>query len=369
MNFKKILIYILTSFTLFGIFFKVGPIQLFTQASGTDPYYLVGNFGGSDEWNINSTTYPLQRLGVTSKYQWVGVLEINREFKIRDSDGGWDWTKGWSAVSNAGSRSDGVISQSSANIKVNNTFRFLVEFDNSNDSIYVGLYFEQAPTTFVNQDRFRLWVDRGGYESANALVSIQYGNTVSDTTVIYSPSGFVERSLDYYYAYFDLPLFSEITQFRIVRLSEKRGTIWTRSPIVTWNTTNHANRVLFVNDNGNINDVGSHSLTFGAIQSTFNRESNFLAKVLEGYLTCSDDSILNGYGEFTQMRSTYFFDGSTLKTIIGQYVEDGSLTDYTDGASYTTNRGLRVVNAYDKYVALAKAANQAFNDITRKPNP
>lgn len=328
-------------------------------ASGTTPYYLVGNFAG-ESWNLGGTSYPLT-LESGTIYKWTGQLSQGTEFKVRDSSGSWEWVKGWGNVLNVGAKESGTISDASGNIKVNSTYIFDVRFDSSNDDIKIDLgNINPASLDGVNGSRMRIWLDRGVYmQSGNEIIGLQFGSSISNTTEIITPSGYVERSANYFYAYYDIPILTVNTSIRVLRLSSTEG-IYNTSSTLVWSNSDY-NKTLAITG-----WEGSNLVTRAIPDDQSNIKNTFLAKVLEGYLTCSN-STANGFGGFAQVRGTYFFfsEGTGgVRTILGETLGAVTLTDYAYGSNYNSNRGTGIqVNALHKYNALALAAGVAIGDI------
>jgi len=335
----------LTAVAAIGIKHSENPIEYTPEASSYP--VLVGSF---NSWNSTNMDYPLE-LESGTIYSWTGILAIDAQFKI-NIDGNSSNYKGFTYLENTGCRTDSVlvVATTDDNIKVATSYKFVIKYDTSNTTISSTIYHTSASNEGVTGNTMRIWLDRGAYETEGngVLVSIQYGSTIADTSDIITPSGWVERSGGYFFAYFDIPIQNAGTLFRAVRLSEKRGTIWNKSASLTWSVGDNS-KVLYV---GGSVPADNATLTTGIIDDSISVKSSFAAIVLEGYLSCSD-SVVNGAGAFEQMNSTFFMKADGLTWKLDSYLDTQDVTDYAWYSNYTAARGDGIqVDAYEKYVAL-----------------
>ena len=83
-------------------------------------------------------------------------------------------------------------------------------------------------------------------------------------------------------------------------------------------------------------------------------DAGFAAKALGGIHTCSSSAV-NGYKAFDNYNSTFVKDGENWKTVGN--MSDYTLNDYVDGDTSYSGTTSRVINAYDKYVAVEALAS------------
>jgi hypothetical protein len=331
------------------------------DAEAQTNFYLVGE--KMNGWNLTNRDYPLNLVSGTT-YRWTGVLALNEEFKINTNDT-WSGVKGWSNHADSGCRNDGTFAYGDGgNIRVAESYKFEINYNSSDSQITSNVFHVQASTNGINANRMRIWLDRGVYEADDALVCIQYGATINNQSDIISPSGWEVRSDDYWYAYFDIPILSAGQQFRVVRLSDKKGKVWTWSSTFSW-VAGANSKVFYVGNDWS-------TLTNGIISDDVTTNAEwFLPKVLEGYLTCSSSSV-NGYGAFNQMKLTFFTkaDGTTSKITPGITLGSRTCWDYSGvGTSgYSSDKGTGVqVNALVKYNKMATLSSVAPGSISSPP--
>ena len=307
-------------------------------------YYLVGSFNG---WSLASESHELVSIGGT-EYQWIGVLAVNDEFKL-NTNNDWGGVIGYSGLS-GGCKSDNTFTDNGGNIKVAASYEFKITYNTAGSVFSATINWDDASTTGINNSKMRVWLDRGVYEAAGALVCLQYGSLVSNTTRIVAPSGWVENSgvaAGFYYAYFDIPVLTAGQYLRVARLSANRGTLWNVSGTHTW----------AVGDNSKVFYVGNDwsTLSNGIVADTVTTPvGNFLKLVLEGYLTCSS-SATNGYDAFEQMELSFFKKADTTWKISGDLATI-SIWDYSGkGTSgYSSDKGTgTTVDGWTKFSALS----------------
>ncbi len=261
-------------------------------------YSLVGSMT-TPGWDLSNHTYELVSIGGT-EYQWIGVLEAGAEFKL-NTNNEWSGVKGYSDLMNGGCKADGTLSNNGGNIKVETSYEFKITYNTTESVFSAQLNWEDASKTGVNNAKMRVWLNRGVYEVDGALVCLQYGASVDNTTRIVAPTGWVENSgvgSGFFYAYFDIPVLTAGQYLRVARLSANRGKLWNVSTTHKWG----------VGDNNKVFYVGNDwsTLSNGIVPDDVTTPvGDFLKRVLEGYLTCSS-SAANGYNAFPQMELTFF---------------------------------------------------------------
>lgn len=295
-------------------------------------YYLVGSFNG---WSLDSESHELVSIGGT-EYQWIGVLALNAEFKL-NTNNDWGGAKGYSDLT-GGCKSDGtlVAAGDNNNIKVATSYEFKITYNTTGSVFSAQLNWEDASKTGVNNNKMRVWLNRGVYERDGALVCLQYGTSVGDTTRIVAPTGWVENSgvgSGFFYAYFDIPVLSAGQFLRVARLSADRGKLWNVSTTHTW----------VVGDNSKVFYVGDDwsTLSNGIVPDTVTTPvGDFLKLVLEGYLTCSS-SAANGYNAFPQMELTFFKKADKTTWKISGELSSINIWDYsgTGTSGYGSDKG------------------------------
>jgi len=205
----------------------------------------------------------------------------------------------------------------------------------------------------IDSSRVRLWVDRGdnyGYPGYAVL-------NVDD--VLIKPSGYVNKHDGYYYAYYDVVLSSILgKEIKFHKLSDDYATLWNTSATVTYASGD--NSALFVIGNGSTNTLVKGQSVTGSV---FN---SFVAKVLEGYLTCSSSED-NGHGAFDAL-DTFLIPGDGLDdlVLVGALADAPDIIDYAGvgETGYADPRGTGVaVDPLQKYLALQDMASNG--DWTR----
>lgn len=206
----------------------------------------------------------------------------------------------------------------------------------------------------IDQSRTRIWLDRGHYNTGDATVVLEIV-----TGSKYTPSGYVQAlNSGIWYAYYDV-LVSEITakDFKFHKYqSADPNALWNSTTTLNYTTGDSAYlfKVPATDDGQPTDDTLTKGSVVGRIKNTF------LAKVLEGYLTCST-SLDNGYEAFANMKSNFI-------PLTGEFWDmEGNLsginiTDYagTGASQYSSPRGTGVsVDAQLKYDALRTYYNLA----------
>jgi hypothetical protein len=208
-------------------------------------------------------------------------------------------------------------------------------------------------TAGIDSTRTRIWLYRGHYGTDDAIVVLN----IDDTW--YSPSGYVHAwdvgdSHHHYLPYFDIPLDLIIgEQFNFLKINMPRTAIWNTSSTLTYATGDSSYLFKLPEDVGD-------TLTKSTVTQTITNW--FFAKVLEGYLTCSDN-LDNGYSAFSAIDSNFLPRDEELWDMVGN-LGDIDITDYAgEGTSgYASSRGTGVqVNAYAKYLALQRMYDASPN--------
>lgn len=293
-------------------------------------YYLVGSF---NDWSLASESHELVSIGGT-EYQWIGVLAVNAEFKL-NTNNDWGGAKGYGDLT-GGCKADGTLSNNGGNIKVATSYEFKITYNTFGSVFSAQLNWEDASKTGVNNAKMRVWLNRGVYEADSALVCLQYGTSVGDTTRIVAPTGWVENSgvgSGFFYAYFDIPVLTAGQYLRVARLSANRGKLWNVSATHKW-VVGDNNKVFYVGDNWS-------TLSNGIVPDTVTTPvGDFLKLVLEGYLTCSS-SAANGYNAFPQMELTFFKKADKTTWKISGDLSSINIWDYsgTGTSGYGSDKG------------------------------
>jgi hypothetical protein len=196
----------------------------------------------------------------------------------------------------------------------------------------------------VDSSRTRLWLYRGHYGTADAIVFLNINDT------LYEASDYVHaweagNNHHHYLAYYDVSI-NLITgkSFNFLKIKNDLTTIWNTSSTLTYATGDSS--YLF-----KLDASSGDTLTKSTVTQSI--RSNFFAKVLEGYLTCSDN-LDNGYPAFGSIDNNFLPRDGEFWDMEGN-LDDIDITDYAGkGTSgYTSSRGTGVqVNAYTKYEAL-----------------
>lgn len=216
-----------------------------------------------------------------------------------------------------------------------------------------GAYPVQSPhLSGVDNSKMRIWLRRGHFGNFGDVV-INY-----DNLLVY-PSGYVFSTIfddkanqHYnYHAYFDIP--KTTSHIRFLKIPSDRTTIWETSTTHTISSGDNS-KLFHLPDSDQVTETLS---TYNTIP--FKVTNYFIAKVLEGYLTCSNDSV-NGYGAFPEIDSHLIpkttENGNEIWNVDGNIdvinISDYNGSDgYTVGEYNTSNTGVQV-NAQAKYDAL-----------------
>ncbi|MDD4303182.1 MAG: hypothetical protein PHE91_01295, partial [Bacilli bacterium] len=148
-------------------------------------YYLVGSFNG---WSLGSESHELFSIGGT-EYQWIGVLALGDEFKL-NTNNDWGGVKGYSDLT-GGCKSDGTLVAAGENIKVATSYEFKITY-NTNGSVFSAqLNWEYASKTGVNNDRMRVFLDKGAHDVYGTTFCLQYtdsAGTLDELTPMIAPT-------------------------------------------------------------------------------------------------------------------------------------------------------------------------------------
>ncbi len=195
----------------------------------------------------------------------------------------------------------------------------------------------------ITNSKIRIWLDRIGKYDFGYTITMKIGE------VYYEPTGY-EAAIHEgrWFVYYDMPLaaFSGGPNVELVVFSNLKE----EKIIPTGNYT--------VGDNNKIWKIKADEsgVDKGAITDRILPE--FFAKVLEGYLTCSD-SAENGYNAFPMIDANFLPRAEVGWNMEGN-LDTNMIVDY-DGvgtAGYGADRGVGVqVDAYAKYVALQNMYN------------
>jgi hypothetical protein len=223
-----------------------------------------------------------------------------------------------------------------------------------------------ATTEGVDANKVRIWVNRGGhYEDG-----FEYLLHVEDT--YYAPTGYTQALLDgAFFVYFDVDqtavTFNQVGLTVVNNLNVKQVDIPAQQFVESDNSS-----LWTVNyDEGT--ETWSYEKTFvtGRVLNTF------LAKVLEGYLSCSP-RLSNGYEAFPYIDSAFIprkLEGDTEVWDVEGNLDTVMINDFATEADYATGtRGVEI-DAYTKYAMLQANYNAAhgggavaLNNVTRS-NP
>lgn len=192
----------------------------------------------------------------------------------------------------------------------------------------------------IDSSKVRIWLDRNSHFESGFIHSLRLGSE------LFSPTGY-EKALkigekDRDFAYYDLPI-SSLTTTIGVTIVDSSNNFVLKIADITYSVGDN-NKVLKV-DNDNV----SWSLSKGPISGRV--YSTFFAKVLEGYLTCSDSSV-NGYMAFGSIDSNFLprtgepavwnMEGTLSGQLIADYENEVA---YVSGTRETT----AATDAFDKY--------------------
>ncbi|MDD3938376.1 MAG: hypothetical protein PHU55_01295 [Bacilli bacterium] len=144
-----------------------------------------------------------------------------------------------------------------------------------------------ATTEGISSSKARIWVDRSGHYENDYTWALKIGSTR------YQPTGFekalkLDETNDRWFPYYDLPI-SVLTGNISISIVNSLLKVVVEVPEVAYSAGNNSEiwKVDYVSE--------AWSITKGAItQRIYN---TFFAKVLEGYLSCSDSEV-NGYMAF-----------------------------------------------------------------------
>lgn len=207
-------------------------------------------------------------------------------------------------------------------------------------------------TDGIDQDRTRIWLDRGHYGTTDATVIIRI-----DGTYEFQPSGY-EQALQsgLWYAYYDVEI-SMITgkEIRFLKVqSDEPNAIWNTSTPLTYTTGDSSYLFKLPTTDDSTNLLKKTSVTGRIV-------NNFFAKVLEGYLTCSSN-IDNGYEAFNNIDTNFLPRTSDDFWDMEGNLGDVTITDYAGVGTtpYENPRGTgQATNAYVKYSWMQSLYNSA----------
>lgn len=359
-KFSYLLTFLVAGVSLLAGMVFINPAKSVRQVSADDnEYYLTGTM---NNWDITDTTYHLTKIGDT-QFKYEGLIADGAayvKFKVTRNLS-WGIEYNYSNLDEDSKQYFYGEGTGDIEIAAKNTGLVLV-LDTSIHKISASyeLYtldnIVKCSTAGVNPLYMRVWLDRGGYESAGALNALQFGaaGSLTDESTIYEASGYKKLfeggegvdHWEHWLAYFDIPIASLTAgmDVRVIRLDGPRTVIWNKTAIHTWSVGDN-NKVLYVGDGWD-----GATLTTGIISDDKEIPAAFAKHVLEGYLTCLASEI-NGYGAFPEMSRTFFKkDGGEFK-IVG-LLDEVDLDDY--GPTDTTYAGSRVVGVTDAYTKYQK---------------
>ncbi len=225
------------------------------------------------------------------------------------------------------------------------------------DYFYLKYELEDGIATGINDDKVRLWLYRGHYGTNDAVVALNINDRlIKASGHSHARVGEGENHHEYF-AYFDV-LKDEITdvQIKFYKIKADLTVIWNKSSAHAYVAGD--NNKLFklpAVDEGDAN-----LLSVGAVEGKVT--NHFLAKVFEGYLTCSP-SDENGYNAFPSLHSNFIprtevvaeGDWDSNWDVDGNLGGDTEIIDYAGvGKShYINDRGDgETVDGWVKYVGL-----------------
>lgn len=211
----------------------------------------------------------------------------------------------------------------------------------------------------VDASRTRLWVNRGHYnnEDGTSIVALETNGK------LYRPSGYEAKDESLHYAYYDIRI-SELTgkSLRFHKLKSDLTELWNSSSAHSYTAGDSSSLFIIPANNVEWGETdplliaAANELTLGKVTGPFN--VSFLAKVLEGYLTCQP-SLENGYLAFRNIEENFIpiknygteeapnYGWDTVGTL-----SEEEITDYpgTGTSLYSGARGEgTAVNAQAKY--------------------
>lgn len=211
----------------------------------------------------------------------------------------------------------------------------------------------------ITNSKVRIWLDRTGKYDFGYTITMKIGE------VYYSPTDY-EAAIHEgrWFAYYDMPLaaFTGGPNVELVVFSNLKE----EKIIPTGNYT--------IGDNNKIWKIKADESGVDKGEITERILPKFFAKVLEGYLTCSD-SAENGFNAFPMIDTNFLpRDGEGHWNMQGN-LDGNIIIDYAGVGvgGYGADRGVgEEVDAYDKYVALQNMYNannqEGGGNITNRAN-
>ena len=201
----------------------------------------------------------------------------------------------------------------------------------------------------INNDKVRIWLDRSGHYEEGYSFALKIGTTR------YKPTGFekalklysddpVPVQFDRFFVYYDMPVSALTGSIGISIVSTPGNKLHVEIPVVAY-TAGDSNKLWKVSyDEG----LDTWSYSKGAITDRI--YNTFFAKVLEGYLTCSDSAV-NGYMAFNDFDSNFLPKAESVWNMEGD-LSGNLIADYESQANYAsgTRESTASTDAYAKYV-------------------
>lgn len=379
---------LLFGMSVLGVAFSVGiavsvsakQAPLGANAAAAAPH-IVGT------WNSWVTT-DLGRTLVgddTNGYVWTGVLVADEEFKVLINDNWDNPSYGYWDVQNNASRLDGAVIDASGNVKVvyKNTYKVTYYPTSSETDFFEATYstnhlkielapYEEASKAGVNNDRMRVFLDKGAHDVYGTTFCLQYtdsAGTLDELTPMIAPTDHVHNfdargegveddvGNNVWYAYYDIPVLDVGDKVRVSRISVNGGKVDIVTPELVWSASDYG-KVLYV---GDANPGPGYTLSTGIIDDAVINSLGLLDIVLEGYLSCSP-SAANGFNAFPNINLTFFKKangdwktGGNLDTILITDFSGIGISGYSSekGTAFTTDGWTK----YTRLEAMYNAAN------------
>lgn len=192
----------------------------------------------------------------------------------------------------------------------------------------------------IDSLRTRIWLDRGHFGDSG-ITALNIGGT------LYKPSGYSQVRVDgvphtSWFPYYDV-LLETITgnSFHFLKLSGDLTALLETSTSLTY-VSGDSSYLFYL---PGTNQAGDETLGKGSVLGRIT--NTFFAKVLSGYLSCSE-SVDNGYAAFAKMDENFLPKAEGVWDMQGD-LAGNMIDDYTAQSDYSSGTRGTPIDAYVKY--------------------